>query len=138
MTKIIRSYTDLVSFFKEIKETDFSKPHSISLLKTSKKRSLPQNKLYWLYLACIEKETGNLSSDLHEYFKDKFLKKQLIEVLGKQIIKEASTANLKTVAFNEYLENIVIFASTELSIKLPNPDDLQMDQFINHYSKYVK
>ena len=137
MIKIIRNYSDIVNFFKEIKETDFeNKTYSLSLLKSTKKRSLPQNKLYWLYLNCLSVETGNTSNDLHEYFKDKFLNKELIEVLGRQILVEASTAKLNTKAFTEYLENIVAFASQELSIKLPNPDDLQMDSFINHYSKY--
>jgi len=139
MTKIIRKYSDLVRFFKEIKDTDFEKiPYSISLTKTSKKRSIPQNKLYWKYLACIEENTGNDANDLHEYFKDKFLQKQLIEVLGRQILVEASTTKLNTKAFKEYLEKISIFASTELSIKLPNPDDLQMDSFIQHYSALFK
>ena len=136
MTKIIRNYNDLVNFFRSVAGTDFTNSYSISFVKSTKKRTIPQNKLYWLYLACIEQETGNDANDLHIYFKDKYLNKELINVLGKQIVKEPTTANLKTKAFNEYLEKIVIFAS-ELNIKLPNPDDLQMDNFIEHYSKYI-
>jgi hypothetical protein len=137
MTKIIRNYDDLVNFFRSITGTDFTNSYSMTFLKSTRKRTIPQNKLYWLYLACIEQETGNDANDLHIYFKDKFLNKELINVLGKQIVKEPTTAKLKTKAFNEYLEKIVIFAS-ELNIKLPNPDDLQMDSFIEHYSKYTQ
>lgn len=138
MTKIIRDYSDIVSFFREIKDTDFTnKSYSLSLVRTTKKRSLPQNKLYWLYLVCIENETGQDAKDLHEYFKDKFLLKELIEVLGNQILKSPTTTILKTKPFNIYLEKIVVFASQELQIKLPNPDDLQMDSFIEHYSQYL-
>ena len=41
------------------------------------KRSLSQNAYYWVYLEVIAKETGNMSDDLHYFFKSKLLPKEI-------------------------------------------------------------
>jgi hypothetical protein len=51
--------------------------------------------------------------------------------------KEPSTTKLLTKQFAEYLEKIVIFASTELGITLPNPEDLRFKEFEEYYSQYL-
>lgn len=37
--------------------------------RVTKKRTLPQNNFFWLYLEIIERETGNTTADMHEYVK---------------------------------------------------------------------
>jgi len=101
------------------------------------KRNIHQNKLYWLWLTCLEAETGNDKNDLHEFFKDKFLKKELIEVFETQILKEVSTAKLDKKQFSAYLEKIQIFAQTELEIKLPEPKDKEFEQFYEFYKDKI-
>jgi len=78
------------------------------------KRSLDQNALYWLYLGVIEKETGNLATDLHELFKRKFLPPIPKKLLGVEFKIPASTTELNKIEFGEYLDKISAF--TEVPI----------------------
>lgn len=77
-------------------------------------RSMSQNKLYWLFLEVIERETGNNSEDLHEYFKRVLLKPKWIKVLENDIRIPGSTTELTKVEFSEYMEKIS--ALTEIPI----------------------
>ena len=70
------------------------------------KRSLDQNSFYWLYLGIIEKETGNLATDLHELFKRKFLPPIPKKILGVEFRIPASTTTLSKTDFGEYMDNI--------------------------------
>lgn len=83
------------------------------------KRSLSQNALYHLYLSVIERETGNNSHDLHEYFKRVLLPPRLIKVMGKELKIPASTTQLTKTEFGEYMEKIC----AETSVPIPNPAD---------------
>jgi len=78
------------------------------------KRSLDQNALYWLYLGVIEKETGNLATDLHELFKRKFLPPIPKKILGVEFKLPNSTTDLSKQDFGEYLDKISAF--TEIPI----------------------
>lgn len=92
------------------------------------KRSLDQNALYWLYLGVIEKETGNLATDLHELFKRKFLPPIPKKLLGVEFKIPASTTELSKVEFGEYLDKISAFTEVpipqevkEFNIKVAYP-----------------
>jgi len=100
-------------------------------------RSLPQNKLMWLWLTCIEQETGNDKNDLHDHFKDKWLPKKVVAMFGKIIEKPISTSELDSKQFTDYLERIQQFANIELGIVLPNPDDLHFAEFYQEYSNRI-
>lgn len=80
------------------------------------KRSTQQNNLYWLYLDLIEQETGNFADDLHILFKDKYLSKRRINVLGETVVKQPGTAELTKSEFAEYLMKI------ETDTEIPIPD----------------
>lgn len=82
-------------------------------------RSLSQNKLYWLYLGVIERETGNSASDLHEYFRRTLLLPVIITVLGKEIKIPRSTTSLKKTEFADYLDKI----SAESGVPLPDTEE---------------
>jgi len=98
-----------------------------------KRRSVDQNALYWLWLKCIADETGNEENWLHEYFKETYLFRGYFEMGGKMYTCNTSTTRLNTSGFTEYLEKIKIFASSELGIILPLPEDLHFNEF---YEKY--
>ena len=105
----------------------------VEITKKLKKRTVNQNSLYWLWLTCIEHETGNDKDDLHEFFKNKWIISENKEVLGEYINIKPSTTKLDTVKFKQYLDKIQIFASTELSISLPNPEDKAFEEFERYY-----
>ena len=115
----------------------FAQDKRVTIVITKEKRTLDQNRLYWLWLSCIAKETGNDKDDLHEYFIYKYLNPELIQVFEKMIYKRLSTTQLDTKQFTEYLNKIQIFANTELAIELPNPEDKKFEEFYEYYKNYI-
>ena len=115
----------------------FAQDKRVTIVITKEKRTLDQNKLYWLWLSCIAKETGNDKDDLHEYFIYKYLNPELVQVFEKMIYKRLSTTQLDTKQFTEYLNKIQVFANTELAIELPNPEDKKFAEFYEYYKDYI-
>ena len=87
--------------------------------------------MYWLWLTCIQDETGNDRNDLHEYFKQILILPQETAIFG-NFIEFRSTKKLSTSQFKEYLDMIQAKMSIE-GIVLPNPEDLIWDSFYEHY-----
>ena len=115
----------------------FAQDKRVTIVITKEKRTLDQNKLYWLWLSCIAKETGNDKADLHEYFIYKYLNPELVQVFEKMIYKRLSTSTLDTKQFTGYLNKIQVFANTELAIELPNPEDKKFAEFYEYYKDYI-
>jgi hypothetical protein len=103
--------------------------------KKSKKRTLDQNALYWLWLACIEDETGNDKNYLHETYKDMFCPVLHREVMG-ELRELRSTKFLSTMGMKRYLDKVNLHADTELNIRLPEPNEKGFDEFYEKY-KYL-
>ncbi|MCK9592689.1 MAG: hypothetical protein M0Q91_11860 [Methanoregula sp.] len=97
------------------------------------KRTLSQNSLYWLWLACIEAETGNDKNILHHEFGNMYLPRISGELNGRPIESPVSTKALNTMQFKNYLDRIQTFAAAELGIRLPDPEDLIIDSFVEMY-----
>lgn len=93
----------------------------IEILKPPRKpRSLKENAYYWgVVIQMISDETGFTPEEAHEAMKWLFLKKQI----GK-IVSVRSTATLNTLEFENYVENIKRFASLELNLYIPNPNEI--------------
>lgn len=117
----------------KILQLDDSRSWDISITEKRWKRSISQNNLYWLWLACLEDFTGQEKDELHEYFKAKFLGFEETEIFGQILTKVVSTASRDTKQFKEYLDRIQVFASVELGIALPNPEDKYWSEFYNTY-----
>ena len=115
----------------------FAQDKRVTIVITKEKRTLDQNRLYWLWLTCIAQNTGNNKNSLHEYFILRYLQPELVSVFEKMIYKRLSTTSLDTRQFSEYLNKIQLFANTELSIELPNPEDLRFAEFKDYYEKYL-
>lgn len=96
----------------------------VEVLKPARKpRSNNQNAYYWgVVLSLIAEEIGISVDEAHDLMKIQFLKKQLSEKLW--TIK--STAALNTLEFETYLENVKRFASMELNIIIPDPNNLEI------------
>lgn len=99
---------------------------AVKLVIEDKKRTLPQNSLYWAYLHIISRETGNDIEDLHYSFRFSFLEPQLVEVSdfnkgGRTMVAELrSTTSLSKQEFTDYLERIC----AETGIPIPNAEEI--------------
>ena len=71
-----------------------------------KLRSMPQNRLYWLYITQIADDTGNDKDTLHRLFSGKFLGDGIIEAFGEKAHKVKSTTSLTKSEFCEYMMDI--------------------------------
>lgn len=122
--------------FEYLEKLNLSKKYSVEITLKKETRTLSQNRLYWLYLACLEQETGNEKEALHDFFKRKWLRKNTTELQNEQIISVYSTKELNTVQFKAYIDKIVLFAAEE-GIILPDPNDLSWSQFYETYKDFI-
>lgn len=118
---------------KSIEMLDDNECFDVSIKKKRWKRSINQNNLYWLWLTCLEQETGNDKDDLHDYFRLKFLGAEQVNVLGETVIRIVSTTKSDTLEFKQYLDKIQLFAIMELNITLPDPEDKYWSDFYGMY-----
>jgi hypothetical protein len=121
---------DMVIAF--IKRLDLKKLFTVEVLEKKATRSISQNSLYWLWLTCIEFETGNDRQYIHEYFKKKYLQPERIQLFG-QYDDYYTSKTLNTTQFKYFLDHIQTFASTELAITLPDPESQYWDEFYKFY-----
>jgi hypothetical protein len=132
MKRKLTSELDREMVISYIKRLDISKLFTVEVLHKSPNRTISQNSLYWLWVACIEFETGEDKIRLHDLFKDMFILPEEIEVLGRKIIIHTTT-DKDTLKFKQFLDKVQIFASTELGIKLPDPEDKYWQEFYEYY-----
>jgi len=83
------------------------------------KRTTLQNNFYRVFLMKIERETGNLADDVHEWAKRKFLEPRWIKIKEDEYKIPGSTTKLSKVDFGEYMDKI----SAETEISIPNPEE---------------
>ena len=90
-------------------------------------RSNPENRYYWgVIVSILSDELGYSTWEMHEILKAKFLR-HIAFVKTKDGVEEVeisgSTAHLSTSEFEKYLENIRIWASSDLEISIPLPNE---------------
>lgn len=133
MRQIIATEKDRDALIKHVSVLPLGKVKYLAEVKVyRKKRSLPQNKLYWMWLRCISDETGNDEKALHEYFSSEFLNWEGSMIFGNYVAVRKSTAELDTKEFTDYLEQIKI-KMAEQGIVLPEPGDFGWDGFYARY-----
>ena len=120
---------DVISYINNLNP---EKRYEIDITPYRERRSVSQNSLYWLYLGCIEEETGNDRYDLHDFFKRKYLRVGESVLCGEEVVKTISTSKLDTKQFTEYLRKIASFSAQE-GIILPDPSDIYFEQFYDQY-----
>ena len=107
------------------------KTYDVSIKLHRAKRSNDANRLYWSWIGIIASETRNEREVCHKFFAKKFLGYDVREFGNDKIAVVKSTANLDTAQFSEYMNQVSAFASQELGIVLPSPDD-QLYSMMNH------
>lgn len=113
--------------------------HTLQIVEKQRKRSLAQNKLMWLWFACIESETGQYAQDIHDYYCFKFLPKEIADLkTGEMLRVGGHTSTLTSEAFTDFLNKVQADAATELGITLPVPDDEGFSEFEDEYKQYAR
>lgn len=107
--------------------------YNITIKKASEKRSIPQNDLMWMWLTCIERETGTPKDDIYMYYCKRFLMKT-IKVGEKWERIYNTSSKLNTEQMTEFLNKIQADALTELGITLPQPEDRFFEQFYQQFN----
>lgn len=92
-------------------------------------RSLAQNAWYWsCIVGLLSEHTGFSPDEMHEVLKAKFLPKTLAVPDGRgEVIAEfvigGTTTTLNKIEFGEYCEQIRRWASADLSVVIPDPQE---------------
>lgn len=107
--------------------------YTITIKRASEKRSIPQNDLMWMWLSCIERETGTPKDDIYMYYCKKFLMKTI--QVGDRLERIYNTSSkLNTEQMTEFLNKIQADAASELGITLPQPQDRFFEQFYQQFN----
>ena len=132
----------------------------ISLSKIRKKRTIDQNALYWMWLTCIERETGIRKEELHLLYRatylyrgDEYVSQIITGTLlnkVKNVISQfhyfqgmeeyidvlaKSTTDLETKEMSQYMEKIRDHASMEMGVLLLTLEEEGFNDFINEYER---
>lgn len=92
-------------------------------------RSQQQNAGYWgVIVQALSEHTGYTPEEVHDILKAKFLPKRLAILKGNgdvvdEFVMGGSTRGLSTVEFGEYMEQIKMWAASELEVYIPDFDD---------------
>lgn len=87
-------------------------------------RSGNQGRYYFgVVVEAIASQTGHTSMEIHEILKQKFIPKELVMLDGEEYVISRSTTDLSTVEMEEYLSRIRAWASVELSVYIPLPNE---------------
>lgn len=84
--------------------------------------SVPQRKLFWMWMGCLEYETGTERKKWHDYYVKKFLPPE-----------KHGISDISSKAMHHFMEQIKADAATEYGITLPLPSDLDYNDFILEY-----
>lgn len=130
-----RDKAKVIDYITKLADT---KKYLIDVKVKREKRSVEQNRLYWLWLTCIQEETGNDKEDLHEFFKQHILGKEEKAIMdGKYSVTVVrSSTSLDTLEMTRYLDRVQQFAHHE-GIILPKPEDLGWEDFYNRYKDFI-
>lgn len=106
--------------------------YTITVKKVTEKRSIPQNDLMWMWLACIERETGTPKDEVYMYYCKKFLMRTV--TIGQKMERiYMTTSKLNTEQMTTFLNQMQADAETELGIRLPTPQDRFWEAFYQDY-----
>ena len=107
--------------------------YTITIKRANEKRSIPQNDLMWMWLTCIERETGTPKDDVYMYYCKKYLMKT-IQIGNKMERIYNTSSKLNMEQMTEFLNKIQVDAATELGITLPKPEDRFFENFYSQFN----
>ena len=117
---------------KVIGGLNLDKPWVVSWERHVKRRTLSQNRLMWDWIDDVvdhvEEYTGHDKHEIHDFLKRKFLGPKRVIVGDSVEDCTPSTKNLNTAKMTDYMNKIYAWATTELGLFLPVPEDLGRDK----------
>ena len=105
----------------------------ITIKRATTKRTIAQNDLMWMWLTCIERETGTSKDDVYMYYCKKFLMKT-IQIGDRQERIYNTSSKLNSEQMTQFLNNIQQEAYFELGIRLPKPEDRFFEAFYSQFN----
>lgn len=121
------SEVDRKRIMDHIAMLSLGKPWQVTVGPLTKTRTLSQNSLMWKWLNevadHVSEHTGYEANEVHEFLKRKFLQPKIIVINGEEI-RHWTTTNLTTSEMSAYMEKIYRWATSELGIFLPTPEEL--------------
>lgn len=106
--------------------------YTVKIVRKTQPRTISQNSLMWMWYKCMEDATGQRKEDIHDYYKAKFLVRQ-VQIGNRIATVVGSTAELNTIQMTNFLEKIKADAAVEFGVMLPLPEDLHYADFVSHY-----
>ena len=129
------NFDDISSKLQLLLNTSPNGEYNLTLTRKRTKRTVDQNALMWLWFSCIENETGTAKQDVHDYCCRAF-NYRVVEINGKQEKVAGGMSKLTTVTMTDFLNKVQAWAASELGIILPNPDDLEFEEFQKYYKQF--
>ena len=97
---------------------------AVKLTRPTNQRSLNQNRFYWgTALRIIADFTGHTPEEIHYALKTILLPRRFIMLAGREVEVGKTTTDLSTTEFEAYLERLRAWASSELGIEIPTPNE---------------
>ena len=113
---------------EHISGLNLNKPWRVTVEPHRERRSLNQNALMWAWVnrvaAHVHEATGQGNDEIHEFFKGQFLPWRVIEIGGIVETVPGSTKKLSKAEMSEYMNKIYAWATSEMGLLLPLPEDL--------------
>jgi hypothetical protein len=127
MKFVIKDNRDKQSLFSYLKELE--NDYIVSVKKQRNTRSNMQNSYYWKCIVQgLAEELGYFPNEMHDALRAKFLSEyEMISFNDNQIAinKIGSTTALNTKQFEQYTEQIRVWALTDLGIRLLLPNEYE-------------
>lgn len=109
--------------------------YTVTIKRTRAERSPSQNRLLWMWLRCIEDETGTPAEDCYKYYCHKFLYRY-VDIDGRAVRIVDGSSELDTAQMARFLDQVRDDAITERHVeRLPDPNDLAWDAFCAEYGE---
>lgn len=106
--------------------------YTVKIVRKTQPRTISQNSLMWMWYKCMEDATGQRKEDFHDYYKTKFLSRQ-VAIGNRWVTVFGSTTDLNTLQMTNYLEKVKADAAVEFGITLPLPEDRDYQAFVSEY-----
>ena len=106
--------------------------YTLSIKRKTEPRTLSQNRLMWMWFACLEASSGSSKEDWHNYYCDRFLS-DYVEIGGKVRRVVRRTSELTTKQFKDFLDKVQADAAVEEGVVLPLPEDQFFADFVDEY-----
>ena len=103
------------------------KPLTVTVKAVRKHRSLDQNSYFHgVVLPILSQETGYTTDEMKDIVKTLFLRKTMT-VAGQEIEVVLGSSDLNTKQFENFMEDIRRWASTELWCDIPEPNEMESE-----------